>query len=212
MNYCILMADIIKSKTKESVKLMKEFKALVIKVNESSSKSIISPLTITLGDEFQGIIKSVPEAINLIFKIEEALLKTEVKLKLRYVINVGEIETKINRKIAHEMLGMGLSDARFYLTALKKEHHRFKIKTNTSNDTYINKSFNIFQNIRDSWKQKDAQIVSEFLYNDDYKVVSKKINRSNSSVWRRKKSLRINEYNDIKDIILYLAQNTKSWQ
>ena len=204
MKYAILMADIKSSSKKESRKLIFQFKQVVEEHNSIFKSVILSPITITLGDEFQGIIKTKADAIKIIFKIEEFIIEKEFKFKFRYSLNYGEIETKINNKVAYEMLGSGLTDARASLVNIKKSDTRFFVLLRSGVEDYVNKAFIIYQSIVDSWKPKDLKIVSEFLKIGDYKLVAKKIKIDVSSAWRRKKSLHINEYLAIKEIIIKL--------
>ncbi len=207
MKYPILMADVINSSRKDSNLLMRQFKALVKTINSKHKADFISPLTITLGDEFQGIINTLENGIKTIFEIEETIIEKQLDLKLRYILYNGEVDTKINNKIAYEMLGEGLTTARDLLNQLKTENTRFLIKTNKGDfkqDEFLNKCFLLYQNFIDSWKTKDTEVVYNFLKYDDYKIVANKINVDKSSAWRRKKSLNIEEYKNIKQIIIYI--------
>jgi hypothetical protein len=70
------MADIITSSNNaKQASLMKEFKQLVKKLNSTFSENVLSPLTITLGDEFQGVIKDISSAVTLIIFAEEQIIK-----------------------------------------------------------------------------------------------------------------------------------------
>lgn len=202
----ILMADIKSSGNKNGLVLISDFKHLVHAINKKHHALLLSPLTITLGDEFQGIATSVENAIKLIFEIEELIVKENYDFKLRYVMNLGKIDTKINRKIAYEMLGEGLTEARKELNDLKKHDSRFFIKLNKSPEDQINKAFVVFQSYIDDWKTKDRKAVTEFLRLNDYKKVALAIKTDASSAWRRKKSLKIREYLYIKEIILFLLK------
>lgn len=207
MNYPILMADIVNSGQKDSKKLMTQFKTIIQSINEKRNKNLLSPLTITLGDEFQGIIDNVQNGIEIIFEIEELIIQNQFDFKLRYVLNFGEIETEINNKIAYEMLGEGLTTAREKLNSLKNDKSRFEIllPKNLLGDI-INNSFIIYQSIIDSWQLKDYNIVFEFLIHDDYKIVANNVSLNISSAWRRRNSLKIYEYKTIKKIILDLSK------
>jgi hypothetical protein len=207
MDFPILMADIIDSGHKSSNLLMIQFKNVVTILNEKHRENIISPLTITLGDEFQGICNTIESGIKIIFDIEEIILNHHYDFKLRYVLLYGKIDTEINKNTAYEMLGEGLTAARNELVILKKKDARFSIRLQTYErikETYLNKAFFIYQNFVDSWKEKDRAIVNEFLKHEDYKIVAQNININPSNAWRRKKSLSIIEYKDIKEIILVL--------
>lgn len=122
--YVILMADVIGSRRQDQATLLADFKAVVATVN-AETHWFISPLTITLGDEFQGVLVDVGSAIKSVFMLEEQLVKRELSFKLRYVIVEGLIETPVNREIAYGMLGDGLTRARAYLENLKRDEYRF---------------------------------------------------------------------------------------
>ncbi len=204
----ILMADIKGSSKVPAEKLMKQFRALVDKINTNRKENIMSPLTITLGDEFQGIIDTFENGIRIIFELEECIVSSEFDFKLRYVLLEGQIDTEINEDIAYQMMGNGLTLARKELEELKKGNSRFLIKLdNDPKEVYLNKAFNIYQNFVDSWKVKDRTLVKEFLNSDDYKIVAKQVGLDPSNAWRRKKSLNIVEYKDIKDLILVMQND-----
>lgn len=204
------MADVINSGRKNSSLLMQQLKDVVAIVNRQKSKNLISPLTITLGDEFQGLTNTMENGVKTIFDIEEIILDKQYDLKLRYVLLYGEIDTKINNKIAYEMLGEGLTNARKDINSLKNKDARFHIRLNKNEEKkeqYLNKAFFIYQNFVDSWKEKDLEIVKQFLLHEDYKIVAQNVNIDQSNAWRRKKSLNIHEYNDIKKIILFILNS-----
>jgi hypothetical protein len=207
MDYPILMADIISSGKKDSQILMSELKELVATTNKRAK--LISPLTITLGDEFQGISNSIADAIKTILEIEELIITKGFDLKLRYVLNYGKIDTKINTKTAYEMLGEGLTEARRNLNELKNEDGRFLILLGAPLKDLahlINQTFIIYRSFVDAWKPNDYPIVAEFFRTHDYKIVAEKVNLDRSSAWRRKKSLKMHEYETIKNIILTLLK------
>nr|WP_309756190.1 SatD family protein [Flavobacterium sp.] len=204
MDYVILMADILESREKDANELMLQFKETVKYINDNWQKNIISPLTITLGDEFQAIIDTVENAVNIIIEIEEFIIAKGFTFKLRYVLNFGKIETEINREIAYEMLGEGLTDARKALTDLKNSESRFLIKFKKEDlriEKMLNDTFKIFQYYIDSWKVNDYKIASNFIMHDDYKVIADKLRINRSTAWRRRKSLNIEEFETVKRII-----------
>ncbi|MEM7298811.1 MAG: SatD family protein, partial [Bacteroidota bacterium] len=96
MNSFILMADVVDSHEKEGQSLMNDFQVLVKWANTIYGEFIASPLTITLGDEFQGIVSSASKGIDVILGMEEYIIKEEFGFKLRYVLHAGEVETAIN--------------------------------------------------------------------------------------------------------------------
>jgi hypothetical protein len=208
MRYPILMADLIDSRKKESNETINNLKDIVNYVNKEWSTQILSPLTITLGDEFQGVIKSLKDAYKIIFALEEQIIKRNLHFKLRYVIHWGEIETPINDKVAHEMLGSGLTTAREKLNELKTSKRRFFVLLDNdtrNNQEIMNDLFTLYENYVDQWKSKEYHIVKEFLLERNYQEVAKNLSMNISSAWRRNKTLNMEEYFICRKLILKLT-------
>lgn len=200
------MADIVDSRKADQVLLINEFRSVVRSINNKWEASIISPLTITLGDEFQGVIKDMKSCYQLIFDMEEYIIANSLEIKLRYLVNYGSIDTPINKGIAYEMLGDGLTYAREQLNKLKSGANRFKIFSDKDDQStaIINDLFLLYGSYVDSWKQNEYPIITEFLKGKDYKTVANDLSMNKSSTWRRHKNLHIEEYNTTKGLILTL--------
>ena len=205
--YFILMADVIDSRKVQQDFLMKQFKKIVGTTNRIAKHKIISPITITLGDEFQGVMEDLTSALDVIIKIEEEIIDKKASFKLRYVLLEGKIETPINTKIAYEMLGSGLTETRNYLSSLKSSNDRFFVKIkNEQQSLAISDAFRAYQGIIDDWQvDKDYEIISYFLKLKDYKLVADKLNRDRSLMWRRERSAKIKEYVSLKNVIKYIG-------
>jgi hypothetical protein len=201
------MADIIKSSEKNANTLMKDFEEITTQISTDFNKAFYSPITITLGDEFQSVVKSLKDGIKVIVTFEELIIKQKKDFKLRYVLNYGEIETAINKERAYGMLGKGLTESREMLEVEKHDVRRFFIKDENSKlSMKLNLAFFIYQSFIDDWKFRDYNIVSGFLEHKDYKLVAKILKRNISLMWRRKKSLKINEYFKARELIYLLSE------
>jgi hypothetical protein len=204
----ILMADIIASGKADQHKLMRDFKEITVKTNGIFKPGLLSPLTITLGDEFQSVARDLGSALAIIFHLEESTIEANKDLKFRYVLVEGMIETPINPKIAYEMLGTGLTRARLILAQLKKTSPRFQIVLRDKNlGNALQKSFLVGQEIIDSWNiKRDQKLVSKFLQLKDYKQVAMALKKDRSLMWKRAKSLRLEQYFALKEVVKYLGE------
>jgi len=206
MKAFVLMADIIESSSYSGDKLMSDFKALVDQVNTKFASSISSPLTITLGDEFQGVIKDLNSAVQIVFAIDELLLKRSINYKLRYVINYGKIDTPINKKSSHEMLGEGLTGARQFLEELKTNDAKVLISgLENKKQAELNLAFVLYRSLYDDWNEKDKKPAYDFLQNVDYKELARINKKAVSTMWRKKKSLKIEDFKASKQLIELLV-------
>ena len=206
-DYFIVMADIMASRKLDQATAMKEFQQLVAAVNRKCQPVLLSPLTITLGDEFQGIIQKIEDLPNLVFELEEQALMLNVGFELRYVFYQGKIDTPINHEIAYGMMGRGLTYAREELTALKRSNRRFRVFLNAvEKSVVLDNALLVFQEIIDGWQRgRDHLLLSAFLTTTDYKQVAEDLKKDRSLMWRRRKSLRIAEYLAMKKVLEYLA-------
>jgi hypothetical protein len=204
----ILMADIIESRKKKPTLLMKEFKKISSYINNQYPEAFFSPITITLGDEFQSIVRSIKKGTDIIVAFEEKLIQEKKEFKLRYVLHLGKIETPISREAAYGMLGPGLVEARSRLAEMKHSSQRFYFSLGDPTLTEkMNILFYLYQFIVDEWKADDYKLVTEFFKHDHYKIVAQKLKKDVSLMWRRKKSLKINEYKALKKLIVLLSND-----
>ncbi len=201
-SYPIFMGDVVNSSDYDGEVLSKGLKELVESTNKKFGKAILSPLTITLGDEFQGILSSVSTGIDLLFHLEEELLKTEPDFKLHYVLLLGEIETEINPDIAYEMMGKGLTEARKMLSSKKRNRKRFRFKLQNKEQTeQLSRIFEVLDTIILNWKKEDYPLILDMIKNDNNSEVGELHDKNRDQIWKRRKTLMINEYNLLKDFI-----------
>ena len=109
-NVSVLMGDIIGSEKMARGHLHDRFNSAVKAVNSEYGALLLSPLTITLGDEFQGMLPSSAKAFRIANTLRLRLLFEAVPC--RFVVGQVDIQTPINREIAWNMLGDGLAEAR----------------------------------------------------------------------------------------------------
>jgi len=205
-DYLVLMADIIKSRDFDQKNAMEGFHEIVHSVNKQWRGSLLSPLTITLGDEFQGIVRGMGDIADVVFALEEQSVIDGIEFKLRYALYQGAVDTPINKHLAYGMMGDGLTLARQRLSVMKRSSNRFHFSfRDDAKSKVINDSFLVFQSIVDKWNvDKDYYLVASFLKEQDYKDVAVTLEKDRSLMWRRMKSLQMEEYLAMKKVISYL--------
>ena len=124
-DYFIVMGDVMGSRRLDATKLRQQLKTLLSASNRDLNTEILSPYTTTLGDEFQGVARSLRGVAECIFYWEETRIKKENNFGIRYVAHYGEIQTPINTEVAYGMMGPGLTKARALLTDKRRGQPRF---------------------------------------------------------------------------------------
>jgi len=202
----IIMADIISSRNiRKDEGFMGQFKRLTNLANQAFEEKIISPLTITLGDEFQGIVDSAHTLFELVFFLEEQSIAAGYSFQLRYSLVHGEIETEINTEIAYEMYGAGLTKAREALKLTKETKENYYVALNGPVDTQLQLCMKLYQSVKSEWKIAEYEVIAAFLKHNDYKDLKKMgLYKTRSGAWKKGKSLRIEEYNTVKELIFLI--------
>ena len=210
--YYIVMADVIRSRSYDGSDLMSEFMRIVEECNAAHMGAILSPYTITLGDEFQGVADSLRSAIDSILFLEDRLLTVRPAFMLRYVIVYGEIDTPINSQIAHGMTGPGFVFARELLTKKRRGRRRFQLKLSDLPYTDdLNLLFRLLELLSGHWKEKDYALIRELVWNGDDADVASRFGKTKSQIWKRRKTLQIEEYVTVKELLLRTLSHTEDY-
>lgn len=201
--YYILMGDVIGSSNYEPENLGNNLKELVHSANEDLRDKTLSPYTVTLGDEFQGVTKSLKSGIETLFYFEEQRLAQKLDFKLHYVLHFGKIETEINQETSYGMLGNGLAEARKKLTAKKRDRKRFNFSLEEKEQAeQLNRLFEVLDGITEKWKPEDFALILDMIRNNNDQDVGEKNGKDRSQIYKRRKTLMIHEHNLLKESIL----------
>lgn len=166
-NCAVLMGDIVNSQQAENPQIIHRiFNKEIDQINDEMEAQILSPLTITLGDEFQGLIKTLLGAFKIAFDIRYALLRKSVTC--RFVIGSADIKTKINYKLAWNMMGPGLAEARTMLG--KKEDincYRFSLPDDKKTEKLLNGIGLSLTAVENKWTSTQLKYVMQILSETD---------------------------------------------
>jgi hypothetical protein len=107
----VLMGDLVASRAARSAAALHElFDAGVDDFNRRWRGRIVSPLTITLGDEFQGLLSDTLGAFELMQAMRMHFLAQDVEC--RFVLAPIRLDSPLNPARAWNMMGAGFSEAR----------------------------------------------------------------------------------------------------
>ncbi len=200
--YHILMGDVIGSSDYDPMKLGRQLKDLVRSANQDLRYNTLSPYVVTLGDEFQGVTRSLAAGIKTLFFFEEKRLTKGLDFKMQYVLHYGIMETGINPESSYGMLGEGLSQARKKLTAKTRGRKRFNFSLgDKQHSEQLNRLFGVLDGISERWKKADYGLISDMIQNDNDREVGKMYDKDRSQIYRRRKTLMTQEYLLLKEFI-----------
>lgn len=116
--YAVLMGDLVGSEAAEAPDLLHAgFNAAINRENAKWRKQIAAPLTITLGDEFQGLLPSLKATLPVLRDLRLDLLDSGIDC--RFAVGTVDLKTPLNTKNAWNMMGRGLAQTREKLNERK---------------------------------------------------------------------------------------------
>ncbi len=135
--FSVVMGDLVRSgRAPVPEALHARFNAAVEACNAAHSDALASALTITLGDEFQGLARSLAQAVPLVRGLRLELMAAGIDC--RFVIGQAEIRTPVNPDKAWNMMGPGLARAREKLNDKKAGvFYRFSLEDAPLTETLL---------------------------------------------------------------------------
>lgn len=122
-----IMGDLVRSEAACSPEaLHKVFNAAIDEANRDYEQDLASPLTITLGDEFQGLCHDLQAGIFIVRQLRWRLLEAEAPC--RFALGLVSLSTPLNTARAWNMMGAGLAETRAKLGDKRDENaYRFHL-------------------------------------------------------------------------------------
>lgn len=147
MQYLVLIGDLRDSRSvRDRAALQRVFESSLVFLNEHFCDALVSPLTITLGDEFQAVF-SDPTPVWEIVSVLQARLHP---VTARFGLGVGVISTPIHPDSALGMDGPAFYRARDAISRLKKDGGNFRVE-GLEDAELINHSLALVSGLQESW-------------------------------------------------------------
>lgn len=152
------MGDLVRSEhAADRAKLHRHFNEAIKAANDLHRRQIISPLTITLGDEFQGLSRTLVDSLKIVQHVRWTLLKDDIEC--RFVVGLAELSTPVNTRIAWNMMGSGLAQAREKLEQKREANaYRFSLPDNPTAESLMEAIGMALTDIESGWTVRQREI------------------------------------------------------
>lgn len=172
--YVAIIGDIVDSRQiKDRKKIQQKFKKVLEDINKKYIEDIASKFTITLGDEFQGLLKNRSNIMNIICEIEMAMAPT----KLRFGVGIGDINTEINLDYSSEIDGPAYHRARRMIKEVESKENQYAERqsnimicseeSNAEIDELLNSILSLSTALKSKWTDRQQEIIYAYLSNDE---------------------------------------------
>ena len=200
--YLALIADVIDSKmVQERFNLQKQLEKTLRKMNELFGDYLASCFTLTLGDEFQALLKVDAPVFQIIDTLRSELTPTQ----LRFGIGLGEIVTAIDplQSIGADGPAYWNARAAINLVHQKNDYGNTQIyfsSGNDSKDLLVNALIASGEAIRSGWRGSQEEILLDllkrFVYSENFSQqdLAQSLDINPSALSKRLKSSSIRVY------------------
>lgn len=171
--YVAIIGDIVNSKDiKNRNDVQTKLKACIDTINKKYSSDIASKFMITLGDEFQGLLETGKNVMEIIQTIEFEMYP----IKMRFGIGAGEITTNIDPEMPLGADGPAYYSAREMINELKNlerkqmkidSNIRIKTPNNVETDLFINTILSLCTVIKNKWTDRQREIIFDTIRHCD---------------------------------------------
>ena len=168
--YLALIADVIDSKiVQERFDLQKQLEKTLQKINELFKGYLASAFTLTLGDEFQALLKVDAPIFQIIDTLRSELIPTQ----LRFGIGLGEIVTAIDPLQSVGADGPAYWNARAAINFVhqKNDYGNTQIYFSSgkeNQDFFVNALIASGEAIRSGWRDSQEEILLNLLKRSVY--------------------------------------------
>ncbi|CAM4078741.1 DNA-binding protein [Streptococcus penaeicida] len=214
MVYLALIGDLIQSKQLANRNQAQEqFHQVLEKINQQYENCLVSNLSLTLGDEFQGLFTLEAPIFQIIDQINHEM----ADFSIRFGLGLGDILTAINPQISIGADGPAYWKAREAINYIHQKndygHTQIAIRTGQEpEEDILNSLLSAGEAIKSSWRASQLDVFHALIeanYFDeqfDQGEIAKRLNLSPSALSKRLKSSNIKVYLRTRQSALQLIQ------
>lgn len=171
MNYCAIIGDIVGSKNiKDRQTIQDHFKKTLEEVNRKYDTYIASNFTVTLGDEFQGLLTAPSLCLEIIQYIKEKMSPIE----LVFGIGIGEMLTNFSKQTSIGSDGPAYWYARKMVEKSKAKKPSINIFSDSPEDQLINSLIQFVERSSRAQTDRQKEIIKWYkALGSQYKVAEK---------------------------------------
>jgi len=180
MNRLVMIADIIDSRNLiHRQQVQTELEAVLGELNHER-RQLLSPYTITLGDEFQAIYGVADSVFPDILAIMHQLHPVE----LRFALGVGPLSTAINPERAIGMDGPAFHRARDLLAGMKHDSRTLAITGLAQDDGLQDAALGLFNLQLRKWHPNRLAILQQLLQDREMTAIAQALGITERSVYK----------------------------
>lgn len=175
--YLAVIGDVIRSReVKDRESLQQNLRLAVERVNNTYGETIAAGFVLTIGDEFQGLLKQVVGVEALLAEIRAAVHPVE----LRFGLGMGGLDTPL------EIVALGMDGSCFHRarSAIERAAQRgteIEVETGKA-DTSFHIYALLYSGMRRRWTARQRQVIDLSMSGESGKAIAKRLGITASAV------------------------------
>lgn len=179
MVYCAIIGDIVNSKKIPNRQEIQDlFFSVLMEINMEFDNNIASDFTITLGDEFQGLISKPSLSYEIIKKIKQKMSPID----LVFGVGIGGMSTRIQKAISIGSDGPAYHYARNMVEKAKKKRPSIRYYSGGTSDELINGLLYFTESCINSRTAKQVEAVKLYDELKSQKEVANRLNKTQGAI------------------------------
>jgi hypothetical protein len=182
-NYLVLIADIIASRQiVQRAAFDASLKKALDDLNARRQGELLSPYTVTIGDEIQAVFGRADHVFGDVFTILAAVYPR----RMRFSFSAGELVTPINRERAIGMDGPAFHMARERMDELKKSGHLFDVAMAESAQDHalLRPVLELVSHEVKRWKRNRLEILALMMEGQTPHQIAERLGLSDQAVYK----------------------------
>ena len=181
MIYCAIIGDIVKSRMlTERQAVQAKLKRVVRSVNKKYDKVLASNFTVTLGDEFQGLLLDPIVGYEIIKLIKSAMSP----IQLVFGLGLGEMFTDFRKSISIGSDGPAYYHARNMLIRAKKKKPSICFCSESPEDELINSLMFFIESCVNGRSRKQVEVVKLYEEHKSQYKVAEILNVNQATIYK----------------------------
>ncbi|MDO9522071.1 MAG: SatD family protein [Pseudohongiella sp.] len=185
MKHLALIGDIVESRSLADRSAVQErFGKCCQQINQQRKHyAIVSPLMVTLGDEFQAVFKSSAQLWAMIARFELDMYP----VGFRFSIGVGEITTRLNNKSPLGMDGPAFYNARAGVEQLRAGGGNYRVTGLGDLQKLTGHALDLWSAARAKWNYNRLATFTRILEGVSVPEIARELNVSEQAVYRTRR-------------------------
>lgn len=180
MNRLVMIADVVDSRRLGNRQQVQgQLNALLAGLNACRDQ-LLSPYTVTLGDEFQALFDSADRVFPDLFTI----MRTLYPVRVRFALAIGPLSTSLNREQAIGMDGVAFHRARDLLERMKKQDLAIAITGLPEDDGLLEGALGLLNHEICKWRPNRHEILRGLLRDSAIVDMARNLDITEQSVYK----------------------------